>query len=626
MPQVLTRSLDRVRATLVCNDETELSDGQLLSRFLDGRDGDAFAALVRRHGPMVLGVCRRIVGDAHEAEDAFQATFLVLARRAGAVVPRERVGGWLYGVAVRTAREARSMRLRRTAKVAPQAELPEPAAKSADPDCAELRLLLDRELERLPEHYRLPVVLCELEGRSRQEVARQLRIPEGTLSSRLAKARRLLARRLKQRGLALPASALALSVAADAAAACPPELIGSTVRAALPYAAGQAAGLSPSVAALCQGVSKILFLARLRQVAFALTAILLLAGLGGSLLLVGAEEPRPAPNSEKKDAAAPDKQPPPARPKEGRLVIWRQNVRARAEARLQLVSPDGKETAWLLEGVKHAERPGCRIVALSPDGTQVAYGVPNNPESNGAQGPLTIHIKSVADKKPGRSLKVEALCLAWSPDGKELAVSRFIPPPGSTRPTGVESAIVDVQTGESKPLTLPAVKLPDGAESDRHVITDWSRNGEWFLTEVARPPNPPGKSYLFRVKRDGSKAEPVIVDRAALRGRFSPDGKWVLFYGADDDGRNLHLYTAEVGKGKPWLVSKERNDKIMGFCWSPDGKRIAYTAQVFSAEGPGGETESFLIVVDADGKNPVTLLSEKADNAGSTTVDGVDWR
>jgi hypothetical protein len=324
----------------------------------------------------------------------------------------------------------------------------------------------------------------------------------------------------------------------------------------------------------------------------------------------------------------------PAKVKEGRIAVcigvWRQNGIGMDDGRLQLLSPDGKETAWLLEGVKHAERPGCRIVALSPDGTQVAYGVPTTPESNGAQGPLTIHIKSVADKKPGRSLKVEAFCWAWSPDSKKLAVSRFTPPgsttPGGPKPTGVENAIVDVQTGESKPLTLPTVQLPDGAESDWHLITDWSRDGEWFLTNIGRPPNPPGKPYVFRVKRDGSKVEPVITDRAPRQGRFSPDGNRVLFYGADDEGRKHHLYTAEIGKGKPWPIPHEQNAEIMDFCWSPDGKRIAYTARLVPADGTGAETGSFLMVVDADGTNPVRLLSEKASPPRIIWLYGVDWR
>jgi Tol biopolymer transport system component len=410
---------------------------------------------------------------------------------------------------------------------------------------------------------------------------------------------------------------------ASGAAACPPELIGSTVRAALPYAAGQASGLSPSVAALCQGVSKMLFLARLKGIALGVAALLLLAGLGGALAPLGAEEPRPAPKSGKETAVA-DKPPAPAKPKQGRIAVWRQNVLGQEEARVQLVGPDGKETTWLTEGNNEGKPPSCSWVALSPDGTQLAYGVRAEAEPGAADVPDVIHVKSAADQKPGRSLEVQGHQWSWSPDGKELVVSRFTQ-------GGIENSIVNVTTGESKALNLPAVKLPgEDRESNRHLINDWSRDGQWLLTTVL-PPDDKGKDYLFRVKRDGSKAEPVAGETAALEGRFSPDGKRVLFIGVDSDPaerpvKKTRLYAAEVGKGKPWVVSQELNAEVMGYCWSPDGKRIAYSARLVPAEGAGGETESFLMVVDADGKNPVTLLSEKANNADTITVAAVDWR
>src|SRR5262245_8284246 len=185
------------------------TDGELLGHFVARRDGRAFAELLRRHGPMVLSTCRRLLRHEQDAEDAFQATFLVLARKAASVVPREAVGGWLYGVACRTAQAARGRRRRRETREKQMGELPERAAPPAlDRLWEELVPLLDRELGRLPEKYRLAVVLCELEGRSRKEVARQLGIPEGTLSSRLATARKLLARRLGQ-GVGALAVALA---------------------------------------------------------------------------------------------------------------------------------------------------------------------------------------------------------------------------------------------------------------------------------------------------------------------------------------------------------------------------------------------------------------------------------
>src|SRR5438309_4527587 len=147
-----------------------LSDAELLGRYISRRDEAAFAALVRRHGPMVLGVCRRILRHPHDADDAFQATFLVLVRKAQAIVPRERVGAWLYGVAYRTSMKAKAMNLRRRAKQKPLEDVPGPAV----PADAEWLALLDREINRLAEKYRLPIVLCDLEGKTRKQAAREL--------------------------------------------------------------------------------------------------------------------------------------------------------------------------------------------------------------------------------------------------------------------------------------------------------------------------------------------------------------------------------------------------------------------------------------------------------------------
>src|SRR5262249_23907846 len=186
------------------------TDGQLLGCFIATRDEASFAALVRRHGPMVLGVCRRVLHDFHAAEDAFQATFLVLACKAASVAKRESVGCWLYGTAYRTAMEARTMTARRRARERPMSDMPHPQVAPAE--AQDWRPLLDRELSLLPEKYRAAIVLCDLEGRARKEAARLLKVPEGTLSSRLATGRQLLARRLARRGVALSGGALAVAL------------------------------------------------------------------------------------------------------------------------------------------------------------------------------------------------------------------------------------------------------------------------------------------------------------------------------------------------------------------------------------------------------------------------------
>src|SRR5262245_14764124 len=182
--------LPHLRRVVLLRDGGGMTEGQLLDCFLASRDEAAFEALVRRLGPMVLGVCRRILGDPHDVEDAFQATFLVAVRKAASVRPRELFGNWLYGVAYRTALVARARIIRRRAREKQFEDLPHPPQVEPESSWQELRPFLDQEVSRLPDKYRLPVVLCDLEGRSRQEVARQLRLPEGTVSSRLAAARK----------------------------------------------------------------------------------------------------------------------------------------------------------------------------------------------------------------------------------------------------------------------------------------------------------------------------------------------------------------------------------------------------------------------------------------------------
>src|SRR5579885_3039271 len=186
-----------------------LSEWQLLERYLQRRDDSAFEALVTRHAPMVLGVCRRMLGDALDVEDAFQATFLVLVRRSRQLGPRDAIGPWLHGVAVRVALRARSRAARRRRHEPITLEFPAIAPVDPRPD-PELGEILDQELSRLPAKYRSPLVLCYLEGRTHEEAAQQLQWPLGTLKGRLARARILMRSRLARRGLSPTAGAVAI--------------------------------------------------------------------------------------------------------------------------------------------------------------------------------------------------------------------------------------------------------------------------------------------------------------------------------------------------------------------------------------------------------------------------------
>jgi RNA polymerase sigma factor (sigma-70 family) len=272
------------------------SDGQLLEGYLTARDESAFAALVGRHGPMVLGVCRRVLGDEHDAEEAFQATFLVLARKAGSVAVPRLLAHWLYRVAHQAALKARAVRDRRRRRERQVETLPEPAtAPAATWD--DVRPLIDEELGRLPERYRLALVLCDLSGMTRREAADQLGWPEGSLSSRLSRARALLARRLTRRGVTLSAAALAAAVSASATAAVRAPLACATSRAALGLTVAAAGGISAGVATLTTEVLKDMLLLKLKAAARAFLLLVSLAGCAAGVFayLAAAAESVPGP-------------------------------------------------------------------------------------------------------------------------------------------------------------------------------------------------------------------------------------------------------------------------------------------------------------------------------------------
>ncbi len=300
-PERLLRYLRRLAP-----DAHPASDAALLERFVRCRDEDAFATLLSRHGPMVLGACRRVLGDAHAAEDAAQATFLVLARRAAAVRPPERLAAWLYGVARQVAlkcRRADARRRVREAKAA-RAACPDPLAEVS---ARELLLILDAEVSRLPDAYRLPVLLCGLEGLSQEEAARRLGWSPGSVKGRLERGRARLHARLARRGL-VPSAVLAAAEVARAGATC--RWFGPTVKAAALVAAGRpAAGVvSGEVMALAEGVVKAMVRTRLIFAAALLTLAVVGASVGA--FAFQAQGPQKPPSSgaatPAQAAAAPD--------------------------------------------------------------------------------------------------------------------------------------------------------------------------------------------------------------------------------------------------------------------------------------------------------------------------------
>jgi RNA polymerase sigma factor (sigma-70 family) len=260
--------------------EGGLADAQLLDRWVEARDEAAFELLLWRHGPMVLHTCRRLLPDAHAAEDAFQATFLLLVQNAASIRKRQTLPAWLHRVAYRVALRARAVAARRARREWPAGDVP---AHPGTDEMAlgDLRAVLDEEIERLPEHYRRAFVLCCLEGKTQAETARLLGRPQGTVSSWLARARQRLRSRLERRGLA-PGTELVPSGEETAPAALPAPLVDATIRVAA-AGGGTADPASPAVASLVKGVMRSMLLGKLKVAALPL--MLAAAVVGGTVFL-----------------------------------------------------------------------------------------------------------------------------------------------------------------------------------------------------------------------------------------------------------------------------------------------------------------------------------------------------
>lgn len=270
-----------LRKLAAVENSRSLGDRELLRRFVEERDEAAFATLVERHGPLVLGVCRRTLRNEQDAEDVLQATFLVLVRKAGSISRQDAVGSWLYGVAHRLALKVRAQTARwQAAQEKYAAEATRPTATDSL-SVAESQRLLDEELQCLPEKYRAPILLCCLEGKSRDEAARELGWAAGAVKIRLERGRDLLRRRLARRGLTLSTALFTTLLATDAVAATlPVRLVANLVEVGMKFAAGQSlTGLVPaSVHTLAQGMLQAMAAAKLKAAA----SIVLLVGVLGA--------------------------------------------------------------------------------------------------------------------------------------------------------------------------------------------------------------------------------------------------------------------------------------------------------------------------------------------------------
>lgn len=600
------------------------SDADLLARFLADRDEQAFTLIVRRHGPMVLGVCRRTAGSHHLAEDAFQAVFIVLARKAVSVRPRTALPGWLYGVAYRTSLRARTMADRRRRRETPVETLPEPVYSDRDPtESADVAAVLDAEIARLSEHLRLPVVLCELEGRSRKDAAALLGIPEGTLSSRLAAARKALAARLRDRGIVLSATGLTAVLGLAASANVPADLIAKAVTGAT------TPGVIPApVAELSNGVLRMLFVQKLKTIPVALG--LVAAAVYASGLAFGSPPPRTSGTQKAAFVLADPPRPaspPAARPTGPKPVPKGPNkILFYRDGHLTLIDPDGKNEAKVTDD-RAQFLPGNG--QMSPDGKSVAYLVqaeksnevlPNRDQRR------KLYVKTIGERGPGTDMEIECQLFAWSPDSARIAVTDFVYGDDKKQPTTVHH-VVDVKTREKKPLKLP----------ENHVITDWSRDGKYFLTTSMVVADGKRTARLHLMNLDGTEHKALTDGKQIVMfGRFSPDGTKILHHvmippkeKQSVSLRELAVLDVATGKSSP-VADVPLNGDVQGYCWSPDGKRIAYTWREIHEGKPEDvaqkETESFLVVCDPDGKNTKTIASEKAQGQWTITIGSVDWQ
>jgi RNA polymerase sigma factor (sigma-70 family) len=332
----------------------DLADRLLLERFALNRDEAAFETLLRRHGPMVLGVCRRLLGDRHAAEDAFQATFLILVRRAGSLGRHGTLAGWLYTVARHTALRARADARRRSER---ERQVP-PRAGSAEPgEWRELRPLLDEEIGRLPDRFRLPLVLCYLEGMTNEEAARRLGCPTGTVLSRLARARARLRGRLTRRGITLSVAALGALLSEAAAPAAPPTaLLAATHQAAAGMTASTAVAAAGPALTLMHEVVNAMFWTRIKLLLVCLVAAGL-TGTGSVLLLTS----RPA-AAAAAVAAAPPADAAPKPEKDGKDQTLFEDLTAQAGIRFTYRNGEEAGHYAILEAV------GAGVALLDYDG------------------------------------------------------------------------------------------------------------------------------------------------------------------------------------------------------------------------------------------------------------------
>ncbi|WP_337176000.1 sigma-70 family RNA polymerase sigma factor [Paludisphaera sp.] len=590
----------RIRALYATGPLGALGDSELLRRFATGEGlerEDAFAVLARRHGPMVLSTCRRMLGgDRATADDAFQAVFLVLARKAGSLRRPDDLRPWLYGVAVKAGKEAR----RRAARIHARegGTLDDLPAPGADADLFDLRAAIDEELERLPTRYREPILLCELEGASRRDAAERLGLAEGTLSSRLARGRSLLRERLARRGLAVGALGAALAPPASGAAALADAAIRLAIASPSPPGAPETAS---AAAAVAEGVLAMLAAAKfqaLATTAAALGLLVLTAGLARGLT-GSAHDPDAAARAERPEAGA--------KPGDPRIrgVVVDEDGRplAGAEVRLDPFTPREVLTTTGADGSYAMTAPGPdvegrMILARAGDGRRLGtftYGYKLSPAEAEAPirivvGPAREVLVRVADAagKPVAGAMVEAagdhyaLASATSDAAGEARIA--VPADRRVQWIVARKSAVGCDYAEFGNFD----KYPDRSEGVRPaalppfvaLTLGEPRTVKIRAVDEEGAPVADFPFYLWLLKKDGRRGEVNYWSRLH-EGRTGPDGvavfdwlpgrsKGTLTFWPNGDGIAHRRVSVEPGQAEA-VARLIRNVPIRGRVTLPDG-------------------------------------------------------
>jgi RNA polymerase sigma factor (sigma-70 family) len=608
--------LRHLRRLAARHESNHLSDRQLLRRFLSERDEMAFAVLVARHGLLVLAAGRRVLHDGHAAEDVFQATFLVLARKAAAIRKQESLASWLYGVAHRLAVRAKIQAAKRNSHEQ-RGEGRSPAEPASGLVWGEMGAVLDEELMRLPEKYRAPLVLCYLEGQTQDEAARQLGWARTTLRDRLDRGRELLRGRLERRGVLFSTGLLATALSQWAAsAAVSAALLDATVEAALAFGMGEvlAGAAATQAVSLAKGALQAMFVTKLKVVAVAVMTVGLLGmGAGGLThrLLAEKQATEAQPNALKPVVPVADPpKPRPADDKQARTDRYGDPLPEGALARMGTIrlrtgaqvvgvafSPDGKTVfsqeagpenklrLWDFASGKEIRRmtkPAkqkdwvqneVRSSTVSPDGKYVA-GI-------GQYGPIWIW--EVATGKLLRTWSIASRIAVGAPGGNSDAFAIAYSPDGRSLVT-VAPAILPIAAGVClwDPATSKELRRFPVRRGQVHAVA-FSPDGRILAAGTV------DKTICFwdtatgqevrRIERLPTEAEQVV---------FSPDGKTLATVGRHIDPgppvwwrpeQRVRLWDVATGKQHGQLVVREDlEDNVHGFrsfVYHPDGKLIA---------------------------------------------------